>query len=499
MSKGNKGNQMTNQIVNGQSVEAAIRDLIVDGKEIFYGQLITKFARKYVTNETKGRFAVPTAAVTVSKNEVVLIVNVDFFDNQCECDAPHFTSKKVDGVEEGSMHFCDFCGCLETRLTSENRKAIIKHECQHIAHRHLTRGSVDAGYHPQMANIAMDAVINQLNDGLPIGCIDFQKIDGAKPNDTWENYYALLEKKQEEQECQTCGGSGQKPEDQDGDQDGSGDQDENDSGDQEQEQDGSGGQGDEDQDGGNQDGHSHGESGQPCPDCGGTGQTGYGQAIDSHDLWQDVDGESNMDIVDATIREQIRKTAEGIGIGNLPQEVREIVEGLVGESKINWRKVLRTFIQESFRRERFQSPFRENVAIDGVFPGSAYKKLPEFDVYVDASGSIGNDDFLKFMREVITINKSLKATVKLHQWDTEIHHSEVIEQRVPDLIRAACGGTDVKCVIDHARKHKNRNLIIMTDGYFENRDNLTRGLNILWCYTENSQTDHKGKKIVLDD
>jgi predicted metal-dependent peptidase len=447
--------------------ELALRDLLCapknsSGGEIFYGQLLSQFKRIDVYNSDAGKnkWFVPTAAVAIEANQVVLIINHDFFEGECDCATPDFTDFPHDLPEEmRGMRFCNACGLLEVGLTPGNRKAILKHECQHIAHRHLTRRD-GADYEPRKANIAMDSCINEFNDDLPKGCIDFRQIDGAVPDQNWETRYELL--KQEEEngqgsgQCGSCDGSGQQDDGQGGSQD--------------------------------------------CPDCDGTGQGGsskWGQSFDDHRFFGETDGETNIDIADELLKDQIKKAAEQVGIGNVPAGIREEIANFNNEAKVNWRKVLRNWMQESIHRDRRLDARSESRCVPGIFPGQAYLKTPEFDVYVDASGSIGSEEFNQFMAEVLDINASLKASVNLHQWDTQVHHSEKLEPgHAPELIRAACGGTDCGCVIEHAWENKNKNIIIMTDGFFSPVD--TTGLNVLWVYTPYYE-DQGGKGIVLDD
>jgi predicted metal-dependent peptidase len=164
-------------------------------------------------------------------------------------------------------------------------------------------------------NIAADCVINDYlaNAGFEMWehCMRGEKVVGTDcSNLTVTEVYQLLLKQanQQPQQCQTCGGTGKKPQD---DQKQDGKKDQSDSGqgqDQKDDQDGSGGDQDQDSDGqdkndqsgqgaqGGQDqsgGHQHGQQGEPCPDCGGSGQQPGGgvgadyQQMDDHNWMLD--------------------------------------------------------------------------------------------------------------------------------------------------------------------------------------------------------------------
>ncbi len=378
--------------LGADEVELAIRDLVISQDEPFYGQLLAKFQHKRVTkSDEDGAKFIPTAAVAMVKNDIVLFINEEFF-------------KGLEPLE---------------------RVAVLKHECQHIAHRHLTRGAADQGFKQERANIAMDAAINQMNDNLPPDLVDFKKIKGAIPMDSWEHYYALIP--------------------------------------------------DTDQD---------------------KLQELFGKMVGDHSMWGDVDDETNPEMVDELVKSRIREAAEQVGIGNLPEEVHGILAEINAEAKIDWRTVLRSWMQEAINRYRDYLPFRESRVVTGIFPGMHYKPAPEFDIYVDASGSIGDQDFNDFATEVLEINKTLHATVNLHQFDTMIHKSEKIERQVPTLERVAHGGTNFSCILKHAWDNRIRNIIIMTDGYAEEVDQT--GYNILWVYTKEHHK-HPGKFVILED
>lgn len=402
--------------------------------EPFYGRILSSFVRHYCKNEDAGHpFFVPTAAVFLSQNKVNLIVNVDFFRT----------------------------------LTAAGRVAILKHECQHITHRHLWRARKHevAKDEPELTNISMDAVINQYNpaivgiqnvNGEPIGEINYKDYPpiAKLPGETWERYFDLLHEEKKKQQNQQQGQQGQPQQ----------------------------GQG---QPGGQNQGQ-------------GQGQAQGGDGTDDHSLWNYDDGLTNPEAVKDDVEEKIRREAHSVYAGRNPQEIEEILEDINRQSKIPWQQLLKQWVKSSVNSLRDQHILRESYVIEGVFPGWKNEPRPEYHVYVDVSGSVSDDLAELFFSEINAIIKRMKATVWVHQFDTQIHHSELIEKRIGKVVRHAAGGTNFQCVMDHARKNHIKHVLLLTDGYAPEVD--TTGLNVLVVYTpQHADNPCFPKHVVVED
>jgi predicted metal-dependent peptidase len=303
----------------------------------------------------------------------------------------------------------------------------------------------------------MDAVINQFNkdiesltepdeDGKPkFEPIDYRKIDGAVADQSWKGYYELLEKDQEND---------------------------------------------------NSEGEGEGEGGEGAPGSGSGDLSKYGDVIDDHSHFGKVQDDSNADIADEQLKDMIQKTARGLKPGETPLEIQKILDEILQESVIPWRVLLRNWIKSSVKTIRKTHILRESISVAGVFPGYKRVPKPEFHVYADMSGSIDDKQAIAFFREIMAIQRTLRATIHLHQFDTRIHSSEVIDKQIPNINRDAYGGTNFQCCVEHARKNKIKSLIIMTDGYASSVD--VTGLNVLWAMTEYHQS-HGGKEVIIKD
>ena len=159
---------------------------------------------------------------------------------------------------------------------------------------------------------------------------------------------------------------------------------------------------------------------------------------------------------------------------------------------------MRNWATEAYNREKFYSPLREHRVLNDCYPATGFKKLPKFSVYVDASGSISDEEFNVFMTELVGINKTLRAALSVSQFDTVVHRTDEVKHArdIPAIERNCAGGTSFEDILVHARKNKVRNIIIMTDGYAPEID--TRGFNVLWAYTPDHEK-HKGRGVVIED
>lgn len=393
--------------------------------EPFYGRLLASLKRATCTEKDKGKSNyVPTAAVGLEKNQIVLSVNLDFLG-------------KYDRV---------------------GRRAVLKHEAQHVAHRHLFRFKQGKYQNMRRGNIGMDAVINQFNPeihnmvdtttGETFEPIDYKKIPVpgkkntfAEADRSWQYYYELLE----------------------------------------QEQDPKDGEGENGEGGAGEDGITH---------------TSYGDMFDDHSAFgTGGDDETNPEMVEEKLKETIQRCARQAYAGKAPKEIEDILDEIRKESKIPWQVLLRNWFKFAVRQVRELNMLRESLSVEGVFPGHKRNPVPEFHLYADMSGSIADDQAVAFFVETLAIQRKMKATIHLHQFDTMIHKSEIIEKQLPTIKRVACGGTNFQCVVEHARENRIRNIVIMTDGYAPDVD--TTGLNVLWVFTTNHQ-DHGGKSIVIE-
>jgi len=315
---------------------------------------------------------------------------------------------------------------------NDDRFTLLKHEFYHIVLGHLVeRSDIDAGKNPRMKNVAFDLAINShlteikrfaeryavnkknewmkipqgKNEKLPEGfqpfvpCVpNWQTVlpDGkpypyAKfpPLLSGERYYDLLMQQQEQQ--QKDKGQGQPPQ---------------------------GGEGEGD------------------PSDG---------MIDDHGEWGDVP-EDIKQIARERMREALRDGVEEANKtgkwGNTPNEIREQVIKFV-KGTLDWRKVLRYFIQSSVKADKTNSIKKINRRFPYIHAGRKSNRTANIAISIDQSGSVGDDMLEAFFSELN--NLASMATFTVIPFDCHVVESKIEvwkKGQKQKAKRVLSGGTD---------------------------------------------------------
>ena len=325
-----------------------------------------------------------------------------------------------------------------SKLTRPQRIDVLKHEGAHIFLDHCTSRQV-AEEHHRMWNIATDLAINSYLENLPEGCCmpgvgPFEKYPPFKSAD-W--YFNQLKKDGEPEKEQGEGDEG------DGQGQGS-------SAD-------SGGQGD-----------------QPSE-----GNTGSGKnkiedyQFDSHDGWttEDEISEAEREVARERLREVVRDAVEdcdgGKGWGSVHSAMRADLRKAFKRQSINWRSVLRMFVQSSQPSKRRSSIRRLSKRYPWVHPGRRTDRVANIAISIDQSGSVSNQELQEFYNELEGLAKL--ATFTVIPFDDKVFEDGITEWKRGDTQqwrRYTCGGTNFDAPTQFVNDNKDFDAhIIMTDMY----------------------------------
>lgn len=343
---------------------------------------------------------------------------------------------------------------------------VVVHEAMHKAYRHMTVWKNIAKENPQLANAAMDYVINlqivhtdpsgrvvtmpRNAEGKLLGLLDEKYYD----MDT-KQVYQLLKKQMDE------GGDG------DGDGDGSG-QPDNPSG-------------------------SRSGQGQPQNNNGDGDSNGF----DEHD-W---DGASDLsaDEEEALSQEIDSALREGaILAGKMKGKVHRGIDELL-HPKVDWKEALRDFVKTNTRggdQSTWRRPNRRYLGVDIVMPSAQTQKAELFVLGVDTSGSIGGSMLTQFMSEINSICEEVAPeTVELLYWDSHVAGRETyrgaeVENLVNTTKPRGGGGTTPECVPIYleAERIAPQCVVMLTDGEFygDGWHEWSRiSAPVLWCVVGN--------------
>jgi predicted metal-dependent peptidase len=343
---------------------------------------------------------------------------------------------------------------------------VVVHEAMHKAYRHLTVWKSIAKENPQLANAAMDYVINlqivdtdpngtvvtmpRDADGKLLGLLDYKYRD----MDT-KQVYQLLKKQMEEEGGEEGGDDGQPD-------NGSGSLPAKSQG---QPQDGDGNE--------------------------------QGQGFDEHD-WEgaremtDEEAEELSKDIDSALREGA--ILAGKLKGKVPRGIDELLH-----PKVDWKEALRDFVKTNTRggdQSTWRRPNRRYLGIDIVMPSAESQKAELFVLGVDTSGSIGGAMLSQFMGEIKSIcDEVTPETVELLYWDSHVAGRETyrggeVENLVNTTKPRGGGGTTPECVpvFLEAERIAPQCVVMLTDGEFygDGWHEWNRiSAPVLWCVVGN--------------
>jgi predicted metal-dependent peptidase len=235
----------------------------------------------------------------------------------------------------------------------------------------------------------------------------------------------------------------------------------------------------------------------------GQGQ-GQGQGFDDHD-WEGADNLSDDEVkdlekeIDVAIRQGNMIASKSGATGN------RLLDELM-QAKVDWREVLREFIQTTCTGNDYSTwkrPNRRYIGAGVYLPSGISEKVDELVIAIDTSGSIPDSDLAVFLSEVQAICTTVKPDkVRILYWGHEVVGDESYATHELDTLAQSTrpkggGGTVVECVPEYMQRHqiKPQATIIFTDGYVFG-DWGTWDCPTLWCVIDNQHATPDNGKVV---
>ena len=272
------------------------------------------------------------------------------------------------------------------KLTTEQRIDVLKHEGYHIVWGHCTSRK-PAEQFAMLWNQAADLAINSHLDNLPEGCLKpgvgyFEDMPEGRVSEWYFN------------ELRT-----NPPENNEGKGDSNGD------------------------DGEGTEGEGDGSSQPMCP-----------PQFDDHSGWSDPDDQAGQEIAEQRLREAVKKAGEAANQernwGDVPREVKEKIEKEYMKTSINWKAVLRAFVNGSRPNNKRSSIKRINKRYPYLHPGRRSSRTANIAVSIDQSGSVSSDMLKAFYAELEKLADNVSFTVIPFD-------SEVFEDGVHEWVKGA--------------------------------------------------------------
>ena len=235
--------------------------------------------------------------------------------------------------------------------------------------------------------------------------------------------------------------------------------------------------------------------------------------FDDHGGWEEATDEEREQLkgkLRAMLRQAVKEADAENKWGSIPHACREYLREMVSD-QVDWKTLLKQFVgmAKSSRHEkslkRLNKRFRGLNPIDPdspVFPGFKRAREAQVRIYIDQSGSVGNDDIELFFGELRNLAKLTEFEVFF--FDHEVDTKNMIKwkrgKKIP-TIRTRMGGTSFDAVIDHANRDANdgkfQRVILMSDGEASQPPPSIKPLAYVLCPDRNLLFEARENELVI--
>jgi predicted metal-dependent peptidase len=218
-----------------------------------------------------------------------------------------------------------------------------------------------------------------------------------------------------------------------------------------------------------------------------TEQLKHGGQVDDHACWQDSDS-TPLRLAEEMVR-SITREASRKSDGEVPADIRPLVDGLLKPSAIPWQQILRQFVATSGRVGRRATWQREHRRFQHETPGTRKRHRLNLLVGVDVSDSTDIPEMREaFARELMSIARNKDSLITVLYANSRIQRIESFHGGNVHAESYHGGGfTDLRPVFDHARTMPTQPaaIIYLTDGYGEAPANME--FPTLWVLTSDGK------------
>lgn len=171
--------------------------------------------------------------------------------------------------------------------------------------------------------------------------------------------------------------------------------------------------------------------------------------------------------------------------GSIPSHIARMVDDILNP-KLPWQVILANYMSAKTKSEKSWS--RRNKRFRTTYlPSRLSESMGNVNIYVDASGSVSQDEFQAYISEMHDIRDTLKPELmKVISFDTQLKDEFVMERGESiEVSFQGGGGTWIEPVITHAEEEETDVTIIFTDGYFSDVDYANVPNDIIWIIVNN--------------
>ncbi|MCH4123428.1 MAG: VWA-like domain-containing protein [Levilactobacillus sp.] len=176
--------------------------------------------------------------------------------------------------------------------------------------------------------------------------------------------------------------------------------------------------------------------------------------------------------------------------GTLPGHVQAALQPVMARPMLDWRAVLKRGLgQVPAGRQAAYGRFNRRQPVRMELPGNIVRTWQRVAVFVDESGSMGNQEISYLLGQMATSLAVYPAQVTVYPFDTTVDEAASfrLEKRPQHLSRTGGGGTRFQAVFDRLPRllagSDQPLVVILTDGYGEERVQSTLPVTVVWLLT----------------
>lgn len=227
------------------------------------------------------------------------------------------------------------------------------------------------------------------------------------------------------------------------------------------------------------------------------------QLMDSYDKMagdiQEPDQESSI-YGEAQLKNNMKKIFNDVlkrNRGKIPAGLESVMDSVNTDviDELNWKEKLKYFATAARRVKINLTRNKLNKRLGMDYPGTNIKRKTKVLVAIDTSGSVADEELMKFMEQVYLMSKT-DCEITIVECDAQMYEPWLFKKDRQIKFKGR-GGTSFDPVLEYFNKEPYNGLIYFTDGYCSTSISTTK--KILWVVTSNGTMEFNapGNKVQI--
>jgi predicted metal-dependent peptidase len=215
---------------------------------------------------------------------------------------------------------------------------------------------------------------------------------------------------------------------------------------------------------------------------------------------QESEDEDSSKFGEAQLKSNMKKIFNDVlkrNKGKVPAGLESIMDYINTSviDELNWKEKLKYFTTAARRVKINLTRNKLNKRLGMDYPGTNIKRKTKVLVAIDTSGSVSDEELMKFMEQIYLISKT-DCEVTCVECDTEMYEPWLFNKNRQISFKGR-GGTSFDPVLEYFNKEPYNGLIYFTDGYCST--SISTNKKILWVVTSNGTMEFNvpGNKVQI--